>query len=174
MPLSKEELGKLIKKARKMKGDSLGKKFTQNDLAKVIGKSRSYIGDIEAGRTYPSFVLLTSIAEACDVPLDFFNVDTSIESYVEKNFSDLSKSERDGLKAAIKKEENIKSNDLANEPLNDICFSSAQEAMKFILEQPALMAYGGYDLEEMSDEEILDLANDLLLTLRVSIERRNK
>lgn len=48
------------------------------------------------------------------------------------------------------------------------------EAMKFILEQPALMAYGGYDLEMMSDEEIIEIANDLLYALRISAERHKR
>ncbi|MCS4465406.1 helix-turn-helix domain-containing protein [Clostridium botulinum] len=43
-------------------------------LADEIGKSRSYICDIERGRTYPSFATLSAIARACDVPLDFFKV----------------------------------------------------------------------------------------------------
>lgn len=53
-------------------------------------------------------------------------------------------------------------------------FTSAEEAVKFILEQPTLMAYGGYDLKTMSDDEIIDIANDLLYALRLSIERRKK
>jgi transcriptional regulator with XRE-family HTH domain len=53
----------------------------------------------------------------------------------------------------------------------EIDFTDPVSAMKFILEQPTLMAYGGYDLEMMSDEEILEIANDLLYALRISAER---
>lgn len=51
-------------------------------------------------------------------------------------------------------------------------FTDAREALKFILEQPVVMAYGGYDPNKMSDEEIIELANDILLTIRISTERR--
>ena len=51
-------------------------------------------------------------------------------------------------------------------------FTNATEALKFILEQPVLMAYGGYDLEKMTNEELIDLANDILLTIKISTERR--
>ncbi len=40
--------------------------------------------------------------------------------------------------------------------------SSAKEAMEFILKQPVLMAYGGYDVKKMSDEDLVNFANDLL------------
>jgi hypothetical protein len=34
--------------------------------------------------------------------------------------------------------------------------------MEFILKQPAMAAYGGYDIKKMSDEEIVEFANELL------------
>lgn len=72
MKLSKKEMGKLIKKAREIKGKSLGKKFTQKDLAEAIGKSPSYIGDFEYGKTYPNEEILGKIAAACGVSKSFF------------------------------------------------------------------------------------------------------
>lgn len=174
MTLSKKELGQLIKKARKLKEDKDGKKFTQKDLADSIKKSRSYIGDIEAGRTYPSYVLLSEIAKACGVSLDFFNVDNSIEEYIENVHKELTPSEKQGIKYTIKTDDKIKIDNLVKEGKESYYFENAQDAIKFILEQPALMAYGGYDLEDMSEEDIMELANDILLTVKVSIERRKK
>lgn len=55
-----------------------------------------------------------------------------------------------------------------------IDFTNAVEAMKFILEQPSIMAYGGYNLETMSEKEVVDLANDLLYALRLSAERQKR
>lgn len=46
-------------------------------------------------------------------------------------------------------------------------FKTPQEAMKFILEQPAIAAYGGFDINEMSDDEIMDFANELLNQLKL-------
>jgi repressor LexA len=79
MTLSKKELGMLIKQARREKSKRIGGKFTQKDLANAVNKSRSYIGDLETGRTYPSYPLLSKIAEACGVPLSFFQADVEGE-----------------------------------------------------------------------------------------------
>lgn len=73
MTLSKKDLGKLIKEARKIKSNQFNSHFTQEELAKAVNKSRSYIGDIESGRIYPNYKLLTKIATACNVDLSFFN-----------------------------------------------------------------------------------------------------
>ena len=40
--------------------------------------------------------------------------------------------------------------------------NNATDAMEFILKLPTVMAYGGYDATKLSDEEIIDFANDLL------------
>lgn len=53
-------------------------------------------------------------------------------------------------------------------------FEDPAEAIRFILEQPSLMAYGGYNLETMSDEQILEIVNDLLYALRLSAERHKR
>lgn len=41
-------------------------------------------------------------------------------------------------------------------------FKTAEDAVAFLLQQPTLVAYGGYDLSRLSDEELIDFANDLL------------
>jgi transcriptional regulator with XRE-family HTH domain len=54
-------------------------------------------------------------------------------------------------------------------------FTDPKDAVKFILSQPSFMAYGGYDLDEMSDEEILEIANDMVFAIKISLERmKNK
>ena len=40
-------------------------------------------------------------------------------------------------------------------------FTNAEEAIKFILELPLVANYGGYDLESMSEEEVIEFANDV-------------
>ena len=40
-------------------------------------------------------------------------------------------------------------------------FNSAQEAIGFILRQPLVADYGGYDLSTMSDEDIIAFANEI-------------
>jgi transcriptional regulator with XRE-family HTH domain len=53
-------------------------------------------------------------------------------------------------------------------------FTDATEAMKFILEQPVLMAYGGYDLHTMENQDIIDMANDILYAVKLSAERQKR
>jgi transcriptional regulator with XRE-family HTH domain len=72
MVLSKKNLGEKIKAARETKSKTINCKYTQQMLADELGISRGYIGDIENGRTYPNYVLLNKIAEACGVPFDYF------------------------------------------------------------------------------------------------------
>lgn len=56
---------------------------------------------------------------------------------------------------------------------NDISFNSPQEALSFILKQEMVANFGGYDLETMSDEEIMDMANDIADMLRI-VSRKHK
>lgn len=53
-------------------------------------------------------------------------------------------------------------------------YKTPTEAIEFILEQPALMEYGNYDLDELTKDEIISVTNDLLLTLKISLERIRK
>ncbi len=46
-------------------------------------------------------------------------------------------------------------------------FANAEDAMAFILRMPVLAAYGGYDLDKMSDETIIEFANELLGQLKL-------
>lgn len=87
--LSREELGSLIKKARKLKKQVTGINYTQEMLANDIGVSRGYLGDIETGRAYPNYVLINKIALACDVPLSFFSdIEQKIDSCVQEQLAD--------------------------------------------------------------------------------------
>lgn len=85
MVLSRDAVGRLIKEARTIKSNQDGKKYTQGMLARDIGISRSYLGDIETGRTYPNYVLLNKIANACGVPFDFFS---DVENAIDANLAE--------------------------------------------------------------------------------------
>ena len=63
---------------------------------------------------------------------------------------------------------------LTQEKLAEEFFLNKSSISRYILGQPAMMNYGGYDLKDMPEEEILEIANDILLTLRISIERRKQ
>lgn len=113
MVLTKKEIGQLIKKARQNKSSILGTKYTQTMLADDLELSRGYIGDIENGRIYPSYVLLNKIAEKCEVPLSFFD------------------------ETAATPEEDKKTKENLVSEISDV-----KKAMDLILSQPGLMLNG--------------------------------
>ena len=53
-------------------------------------------------------------------------------------------------------------------------FKDPQAAVEFLLKTPTLAAYGGYDPSSMSDETIMDFANEILAQFRlVSYKYKN-
>lgn len=53
-------------------------------------------------------------------------------------------------------------------------FDNAQDAMEFIIKTPTLAAFGGYDPTSMSDETIVEFANEILQQLKlVSYKYKN-
>lgn len=53
-------------------------------------------------------------------------------------------------------------------------FVEPEQALKFILSQTVLAAYGSYDLKNTSDEELIEIANDMLFAMRLSLEKLKK
>lgn len=63
---------------------------------------------------------------------------------------------------------------VADKPELPTEFRNAQDAMEFILKTPTLAAFGGYDPSSMSDETIVDFANEILQQLKlVSYKYKN-
>ncbi|MBP3928356.1 MAG: helix-turn-helix transcriptional regulator [Peptostreptococcaceae bacterium] len=60
--------------------------------------------------------------------------------------------------------ESIKTEDLNTKNSSNILFENAQDAMAFILKQPSIMAFGVPDL---TDEEIIEFANDILSHIKL-------
>ena len=52
-------------------------------------------------------------------------------------------------------------------------FSTPQEAISFILKQDMVADFGGYDLDNMSDDEIMEMADDIADMLKI-ISRKHK
>lgn len=127
--MDKYILGLKIKSLRSEYSLKTGKKFTQNDLAEALGISRSYVGDIESGRTAPSDDVLSKLTS-------FFNI--KLELLLSNNTSDI------------------------NNKYEPVEFSTPEAAMQFLLKQPAIMGYGGFDINNMTNEEIIEFANELL------------
>ncbi|MBB6716331.1 helix-turn-helix domain-containing protein [Clostridium gasigenes] len=141
------DIGSKIKEYRKRD------KLTQLQLATKSNISRSYLADVEKDRYNPSLETIKAIADALNVPLaEFFKVGIK-----EDNIEKWSKS----LNVIEKEEDKIK----YMESIVD--FAEPAEAMKFILKQPSIMGFGGFDIATMSDEDIVSFANELLNQLKL-------
>lgn len=118
------------------------KKLSINKLAKITGISLGYLSDLENNKAKnPSVDKLKIIADALGVqPELFFKNDIDIEN----DF--------------IKEE---------SESYNTYQFDTAEAAMQFILKQPAIMGFGGFDTNKMNNQEIIDFANELLNQLKL-------
>lgn len=68
-----KSIGLKIKQLRSNHSLKIGRKYLQKDLADDLNISRSYIGDIESGRTIPSNALLSKISEKFSVPLEYLS-----------------------------------------------------------------------------------------------------
>ena len=61
-----------------------------------------------------------------------------------------------------------------NSVSDQIVFTSAQEAIEYILRQPLVAAHGGYDLSKMTDQQIIDFANEIAGMIQFMAKHYNK
>ncbi|MGJ0908891.1 helix-turn-helix domain-containing protein [Clostridium botulinum] len=169
-------VGDNVRLLRKERGMSV------NKLSKISGVSLGFISDIENNKTNPSIPTLEKIANALDVKVELFfkeNLDETIgrkltyEKLKEWDDNDIketkapyisSSSLKGSLKNKLKETELFKTGE----------FTTPQAAMKFILEQPSIMGYGGFDTSKMSDQDIIDFANELLNIIKMLGPKYNK
>ena len=122
--------------------------LTLKELSIKSGISISFISDIENGRRTPSIEKLKILASALDIPA-----------------SEFLEEDNNSIKSSHK--ENIKNNQVEQSNIEYAVFKTPEAAIQFILKQPAIAAYGGFDLNKMSDNEIMDFANELLHQLKL-------
>lgn len=141
-------LGDNIRKLRKEK------KISINKLSKITGIALGYLSDLENNKaTNPSIDKLTLIAEALDISVDLFFKDDLEEWDTLTNLEQ------------IKEEVSLYETGE---------FATAEAAMRFILKQPAVMGFGGFDTNKMSNEEIIEFANELLTQMKVLSNKYKK
>jgi transcriptional regulator with XRE-family HTH domain len=74
----KQKLGKALKDAR------LEKRFSQEVLAKKVGLQPAYLSQIETGRIFPSFSLLTKLASALGTQASRFMLEAELQKEGDK------------------------------------------------------------------------------------------
>lgn len=168
--LPKKDLGKLIKKAREYKSKKINKLFTQKMLADEINKSRSYICDMERGRTYPSLATLSAIARACDVPLDFFQgnddgINKALNKFIKLQLTGLSENEVNSIRDALKKDDDVKIDyiysyinnynlNLAKDEKRIDNSKNPKDIIKYILQSKTILDF--YEIKKENSEKFAD------------------
>lgn len=184
MALSKKDLGKLVKHARKLKSEKINKLYTQKMLANDINKSQSYIGDIESGRTYPSFVLLNEIASACGVSIGFFEntnaLDENIDKFIKLQLDNVNSANVSKIREELKNNPDTDINyiyDYLNTSTSLIkengenylidLFKTPEGILSFLLKQPALINFCEIDISKLNNDEAHGFIKDILDQLKL-------
>lgn len=142
--------GSRIKKLIKKNGLSQ-KEFVEKFNEKYgYSDSEATISQYVNNKRTPEIDKMVKIANFFNVTLDYIMCRTDVDS-------DMSIYDKP-------KENTSKSN---------ISFSTPQEALSFILKQEMVADFGGYDLENMSDDEIMEMADDIADMLKI-ISRKHK
>lgn len=132
------KLGDNIKKLR------LHNKLTLAKLSELSGVGQSTINDIENGKAKnPKTDTLTKLADALGV-----NINELLCQYWDDSIN------TNQVREEVELYETGE-------------FKTAEAAMQFILKQPAIMGYGGFDADKLSKEEIIEFANELLKQLQL-------
>ena len=137
--------GKNIKNIRESKGIGL------NELSRISGVNASYISALERDeKNNPSINTLNKLATALEVSVDDMMNGDSFTDYEINKLNN--------------KYMNIKDEAELYETGE---FKTPESAMQFIIKQPAIMGYGGFDANKLSSEEIIEFANELLRQLKL-------
>lgn len=137
------------------------KGWSRYRLCKEANLAQSTLSDILSGKNInPRMDTIQKIATALNVDVnDFFDKNLSLDIGDNEEFNGIKKSN------CINESDNF---------LKFQEFKTAESAMQFILSQPSIMAYGGFDVNRLSDQDKIDFANDLLSQLKLLGLKYNK
>lgn len=112
-------------------------------VAKETGISSSSLSDWKNNKSVPKIDKMIKIADFLDVSVDYL--------------------------CGVETDEKQKKDTLSEVP--ETHFTNAEDAMKFIIEQPMIAFEGGYDLNKMTDEEVVEFANDIIDLLKIAARK---
>jgi len=124
----------------RIKASRIEKKISQTELGNHIGVGKTTISNYETGYSSPDPDTLAKIADFLEVTSDFL-----------LGLSNTKSSTTEDKEA----------------PFLPRSFSTPEEAVKFLLEQNVIMGFGGFDINKLTDKEIIDFANELLSQLQL-------
>ena len=131
-------LAERIKQLRKEKD------LTQEEFGKIFGIVKSTVSLYESNKSTPDDEIKKKIAEYFNVSLDYLMGASDIRNPYSNT--------------------NIKS---ANEDQLPDDFETPEEAIDFLLNKNVIMGAGGFDVNELSDEEKVEFAHELLQHLKL-------
>lgn len=134
-------LGNRIQELRKDMG------ITQQQMADKLNITKGAVSGYEIGRREPSNDILIKIANILGTSTDYLLGETNI----------------------VEKKQKKELSDVTQVSYNDL--DDPQAAMEFILKQPTMMAFGGYRLDLMEEEEIVEFAQQMLSLMKLAAER---
>lgn len=138
-------LGERLRISRDAKG------VTQTQASKDTRINNKTLSGYERNVSEPDFETIKILAEYYDVSLDYLMGKSDIRNPYNQ------------LPDKFNRSSNNK-NTTINLPTE---FSTPEEAIKFVLEQNVIMGFGGFDVDELSDEEVVEFANSLLEHLKL-------
>lgn len=136
-------LGKYLHEEREKRNMSL------REFSELLGISHTYLKKLETG---------------CN-PSTGKPVSPTIET-----LNEISKALHVSLEYLLEVSGYVKTNNFEQEYQS---FTTPQEALSFILKQDMVADFGGYDLDNMSDDEIMEMADDIADMLKI-ISRKHK
>lgn len=137
-------LGKYLHSEREKRNMSL------REFSELLGISHTYLNKLENGKD----------------PRNGKPVSPTIET-----LNEISKALHVSLEYLLEVSGYVKTNNFEQEYQ---LFTTPQEALSFILKQDMIADFGGYDLDSMSDEEIMEMAEDVADMLKIVSKRHKK
>lgn len=164
------EIGKLIRNRR------MQLNLSQQQLADLMGyQSRSTIAKIEKGENDIPRSKIETFAKVLSTTPEYLMGWVDDPNDYEEIANDEGYSIPDDFYPELDQEDRLKKyyefkraeeQDHYRETEDSIQFTSVDEAMLFIIQNPTVAAYGGYDIEHMSDEEKIEFANQIADTIK--------
>ena len=150
------KIGEKLRKERELR------KFSLEQVADAVGLTKKTIQRYETAESRISTSNLQQICKVLEIDSEsissffYFNFDNENDD-ADTDFADITHISL----AEIEAKQN---------PYKTTEFSSAADALKFILEQPIFASNVGYDPKKMTDEQLIKLANKILRFTKMEVE----